>query len=196
MHEFNWRPGIGDPSVGGWLTVLLYVLAAISSWKTARQLDASESRLWRSISVAFLGLGLNKQLDLQTAITELGRILAYDEGWYGQRQIVQFWFIVAVAVTCLLVALVLLYLARRSTLQTWLGLLGVVLVLGFVVIRAASFHHVDRFIGTRILGLKWNWLLEMGGIVIVILSSEWRCRLAGRIERPPRSASGTRRMRN
>jgi hypothetical protein len=119
MHEFNWRPGIGDPSIGGWLTVLLYVLAAISAWRTARQLDASESRLWRSISVAFLGLGLNKQLDLQTAITELGRILAHDEGWYGQRQIVQFWFIVAVAVTCLLVALVLLYLARRSTLPTW-----------------------------------------------------------------------------
>jgi len=45
-----------------------------------------------------------------------------------------------------------------------------------VLIRAASFHHIDRFIGDRILGLKWNWILEMGGISIVLLSSEWRQR--------------------
>jgi hypothetical protein len=47
-------------------------------------------------------------------------------------------------------------------------------VLGYVFIRAASFHHIDRFIDSRILGFKWNWVLEMGGIVIVLLGSEWR----------------------
>jgi hypothetical protein len=43
-----------------------------------------------------------------------------------------------------------------------------------VLIRAASFHHIDRLIGRTILGLKWNWVLEMGGITIVLLASEWR----------------------
>jgi hypothetical protein len=54
--------------------------------------------------------------------------------------------------------------------------MGTVLVLAFVLIRAASFHHIDQFIGERILGFKWNWVLEMGGISIVLLGSEWRRR--------------------
>jgi hypothetical protein len=29
-------------------------------------------------------------------------------------------------------------------------------VFGYVLIRAASFHHIDRFIGESILGLRWN----------------------------------------
>ena len=33
----NWSPGIGDPSIGGWLTVLLYAAAA---WATLRLLLA------------------------------------------------------------------------------------------------------------------------------------------------------------
>jgi hypothetical protein len=44
------------------------------------------------------------------------------------------------------------------------------------LIRAASFHHIDRFIGETILGLRWNWVLEMGGIGTVIVASEWRRR--------------------
>jgi hypothetical protein len=50
-------------------------------------------RAWRSIALAFLVLGLNKQLDLQTALTEAGRVLANVQGWYDQRQIVQVAFI-------------------------------------------------------------------------------------------------------
>src|SRR5262245_53819348 len=26
VHQFNWTPGIGDPTIGGWITVLLYFL--------------------------------------------------------------------------------------------------------------------------------------------------------------------------
>jgi hypothetical protein len=48
------------------------------------------------------------------------------------------------------------------------------MVLGFVLIRAASFHHVDQFIGQTILGLRWNWVLEMSGISLVLFASQWR----------------------
>jgi uncharacterized membrane protein YbhN (UPF0104 family) len=132
--------------------------------------------LWRAISVAFIALGVNKQLDLQSVLTELGRVLATSQGWYEQRQVVQFWFILAAGSICLLLGLILLVMARRAPLPTWVALVGVTLVLAFVAIRAASFHHFDRFIGTRILGLKWNWVLEIGGISIVLIASEWRRR--------------------
>jgi hypothetical protein len=43
-----------------------------------------------------------------------------------------------------------------------------------VLIRAASFHHIDRFIGESILGLRWNWVIEISGISLVLIASQWR----------------------
>src|SRR5947208_14886073 len=103
MH-FNWTPGIGDPTLAGWLTVALYLVAAVLCWRLARQaglknaVRSRERRTWRAISVLFLALGINKQLDLQTALTEAGRVLAHYQGWYEQRQLVQLAFITLVAV--------------------------------------------------------------------------------------------------
>ena len=107
VTHFNWSPGIGDPTIGGWLTVALYLLASLSCWTSARKIalqDAcslQERRAWRSISALFLALGVNKQLDLQTALTEAGRVLAHTQGWYAQREFVQLAFIALVATTCL-----------------------------------------------------------------------------------------------
>jgi hypothetical protein len=90
-RDFNWVPGIGDPTIGGWVTVLLYLLACVSCWKTAGVVvrrdwsGQSDSHVWRAISIAFFLLGIIKQLDLQSAMTELGRIVAFAGGWYEQR---------------------------------------------------------------------------------------------------------------
>jgi hypothetical protein len=182
MYQFNWSPGIGDPAVGGWATVVLYLLAVISTWRTANNVRvrerfaAGENYTWRAISIMFVGLGINKQLDLQTALTEFGRVLADYQGWYDKRQVVQVWFIVGAALACILMACILLVIARKSPAPTWLALVGTTTVLAFVLIRAASFHHIDRFIGGTILGLRWNWVLEMGGISTVVIASEWRRR--------------------
>ena len=77
-QNFDWEPGIGDPTIGGWITVVLYFLAGASCWKTTgivlRQSRGqySDGYVWRAISVVFFFLGINKQLDLQSAMTELG----------------------------------------------------------------------------------------------------------------------------
>ena len=180
MTNFNWSPGIGDPTIGGWITVILYLLAVISCWKTAYKLArvntavSQEQRTWRAISALFLALGINKQLDLQTALTEAGRMLARSEGWYNQRQVVQLAFIVLIAIICVVAALVLLVWARNGPAPTWLALIGTMFVFGFVLMRATSFHHMDRFLGERILGFRLNWILEIGGISLVLVGSEWR----------------------
>jgi hypothetical protein len=163
VTHFNWTPGIGDPTIGGWVTVVLYLLAAGSCWISAQKLGlgdvwSNERRAWRAISVLFLVLGINKQLDLQTALTEAGRVLAHYEGWYEQRRVVQLTFIALVAIICLIAAITLLLWTRRAPSPTRLALIGTTIVLGFVLIRAASFHRVDQFIGKRILGLRWNWV--------------------------------------
>jgi hypothetical protein len=53
--------------------VVLYLLAAGSCWISARELvlediGSNERRAWWAISVLFLALGINKQLDLQSAL--------------------------------------------------------------------------------------------------------------------------------
>jgi hypothetical protein len=176
LKQFDWTPGIGDPTVGGWITVGLYFVACASCWITARNLTGSkrETRIWWSITALFLALGINKQLDLQTALTEAGRVVANTQGWYQQRQIVQLGFILLVTIACLAATVTLLGWAMDSPAPTYLALVGVVLVIGFVLVRAASFHHIDQFIRTRILGLPWNWILEMGGISVVLAASVWR----------------------
>ncbi len=108
---------------------------------------AQEQRAWRAISALFLALGVNKQLDLQTALTAVGRMLARSEGWYNQRLVVQLAFIVLVAIICVVAALVLLIGVSNAPPPTWLALIGTTFVLGFVLIRAASFHHIARFLG-------------------------------------------------
>jgi len=176
MTHFNWSPGIGDPTVAGWLTVILYLVTSVGCWSLARELGSAdiERRAWRSISILFFFLGINKQLDLQTALTEAGRYLAYYQGWYEQRQLVQLAFIALIAVICLISAITLLIWVRHAPISTWFALIGTTLVIGYVLIRATSFHHIDRFIGRTILGFRWNWILEMGGISLVLFASQWR----------------------
>lgn len=178
----NWSPGIGDPSLGGWLTVLLYFAAAWSVWRVLRTAgmrrptvpaQRNERWFWCMLLVALVALGVNKQLDLQGALTEAGRILSSQQGWYDNRRQVQEAFIASIAImglTVLAVALLLLWRAPGASL--W-ALAGSVCLIMFVVIRAASFHHIDRVLGLEWAGLRVNWLLEMGGL-LVIIASAWR----------------------
>ena len=72
----HWSPGIGDPSVMGWVTVALYLVAAwlcfLCSRRSrvlARRASGArwEPRLWGLFALFLLALGVNKQLDLQSA---------------------------------------------------------------------------------------------------------------------------------
>ena len=121
---------------------------------TARHNGAQDWKIWVAISILFLGLGINKQLDLQSALTELGRTLAFQYGWYEQRESVQIEFIIFVTTVCAVAVVAVIVGARRSGPAAWFAILGTTLVIGFVLIRAASFHHIDRFIGQKILGFR------------------------------------------
>jgi hypothetical protein len=172
--------------VVGRLTAILYLVTSVSCWVLAYAsvlarkpalADARRSRercAWRSISVLFLLLGINRQLDLLTTLTQAGRILAHSEGWYEQRQLFQLTFISLVAVICFISGIAVLIWGRDAPICAWIAMIGTTLVSGYVLIRAASYHHVDRFVGQTIFGLRWNWILEIGGIVLVLLMSQWR----------------------
>jgi len=176
----HWSPGIGDPTVMGWLTVALY---AVGVWQCYRvvathngRIPRSELMIWWLMVFGLLALGINKQLDLQSALTELGRIIATSQGWYARRHEVQVQFVYAVIAAGGCAAIILVILARKAHAGAVVALVGGAFLMTFIVVRAASFHHVDTFIGSAYLGLKMNWILEMGGIAVILAGASWRLR--------------------
>jgi hypothetical protein len=193
LVQGRWRPGIGDPTVVGWVTVAAYLLAAlgcmIAAWREPMPNGASRprgrpSRFWLALATLMLALGINKQLDLQSLATQIGRGVITAWGLYSSRRELQFGFILVVALVCSSTLGAFLWAARRTLKNRWPAIAGMLFILGFVVIRAASFHHVDAFLAARLGGLKWNGILELGGIAVVALAA-FRVILGPRA-RPPR----------
>jgi hypothetical protein len=187
VSQIRWRPQIGDPSFMGWFTVAAYAAAAVLCFIAAHRclvaVDAGETRrrrrMWLGVGVLMAFLCINKQLDLQSLFTDVGRVLANQEGWYSQRRAVQRWFVIAMAAAGAMTFVILAWKIRHILRESIVLLLGLCSLITFIVIRAASFHHVDVLLGSELLGIRVNWILELGGIALIALS-------AARSARPPR----------
>jgi hypothetical protein len=166
----GWHPGIGDPTVVGWLTVVAYAVAAVLCVREAVREREERSRFlfWAIAGGTMVLLGINKQLDLQTWLTLTGRRLARAEGWYEKRRAVQFLFIVLIALGGLAAFGGMWRMVHDFGEDLWLPLVGMFLVICFVIMRAASFHHIDELLRTRLAGFKMNWIFELGAISVLI----------------------------
>ena len=128
-------------------------------------------------------LGINKQLDLQSLLTEMGRQVARYQGWMEQRRVVQFGFIACFS-TILMAGFVCFCIVMRNLFRRFLlAFTGLFFLLGFIIIRAASFHHIDEVLHSRIWNLKMNWILELGGIFTVWVAAAIDIRRSGKIRK-------------
>lgn len=210
MFGLNWTPEIGDPSFAGWLTVVAYFYTCwccVQAFKAEKsgpprpfwQLiaplfrvlvkhwpqvpgPAQRSAIWLLLAGLLLALGINKQLDLQSLLTELGRKAAHAQGWYEDRREVQSLFILVVLLGAIASMWFLHIIMRGLDAAFRLAGLGASTLCAFVVIRAASFHGVDELIDLSFLGLRVNWILELGGISMITIAA--RRRLSQRREAP------------
>src|SRR5688572_20465061 len=165
----RWRPGIGDPTVMGWLTVVAYLAAAFLCWRAATKgLHGRKVKwFWTGLAALLLFLGVNKQLDLQTAFTFIAKDFAKATGWYENRRIVQAIFVVVVALGGILMTAALFWLYRGELRRLWPALAGLAFLGSFIVMRAASFHYFDQFLKSGPGGFQMNWVLELGGIAAI-----------------------------
>jgi hypothetical protein len=177
----RWQVGIGDPTFLGWFTVASYFVTAglcLAAARVSQQVGfLSERRFWWGLTVCLLLLAINKQLDLQTWFTLAGKRLAQQTGWYADRRIAQAIFIFLIAVAGLTLALLLWAFARKTVRQYRLALSGTIFLGCFVLIRAASFHHVDQMLGWQVGWLRMNHILECGGIFLIALAAMKTLRL-------------------
>lgn len=175
VREVDFDFGIGDPTFFGWFTVVAYLVAAglavANAWRADGQPNPTLPRLWWSLAILLLLLAINKQLDVQSYFTEVGRAVAREQGWYDARGTVQAFFVVGVALATLAAVGLITWAIRDVLSQQWLTLVGIVAILGFVLIRASSFHYVDVLIGLRFAGMRMNWVIELGAIGVFCASA-------------------------
>lgn len=183
FNYYGWSPGIGDPTYMAWFTVCAYFLTAILCFRAYRRCQHSSNTetgnsclpvscwIWLGFFLAFLFLGINKQLDLQTMFTAAGRNLARQQGWYAERRKYQEIFIAVLILASVMMLFTFALMFRLVGTAERLALMGAVVILIFVLVRASSFHHMDILICSRQFGVKMDWILEWSGIAIVFFAA-------------------------
>jgi hypothetical protein len=161
------------PSLGSWITAALYFWGTYGCRATAIRLKVGsvEARAWTAIAVLLALLGVSELLQLQPAITNFGRSIAFDEGWYWHRQGIQAAFTKIGAATTVVFSLGLFLSARRTSLECAIALVCAVMIVGYILVRAVSLHQVDALLLRTTFGLHWSRIPEFAGSVIILLSS-------------------------
>jgi hypothetical protein len=97
------------------------------------------------------------------------RDLSREQGWYESRRRYQMAFILLLGGvgTAAIVAAVVVF---RSVLRRIaVALVGLGVLATFVLMRAASFHHVDMMLHGGPLPL--NWVVELGSVLLIAVAA-------------------------
>ncbi|HEU4820878.1 MAG TPA: hypothetical protein VFS87_06940 [Qipengyuania sp.] len=171
----DWRASLADASASDWITVAAYLLAAVIAARAAQaarhRAESRDALFWRLTAAVLVFLGINELFDLQTVLTAVGKAWALWGGWYEDRRLYQFEFILALAVVAFVGGFAALRLTRGAHRTVRWALLGLVFIGIFVLLRAASFHHVDALLGMGPDAFNWGSVQEMLGILIVGLAA-------------------------
>jgi len=169
IENGRWVPSIGDPTIIGWVTVAVYFIVAIICLKATFTSSSEKSikNFWLFLTFFLIALGINKQLDLQSLLTQIGKGIAIEQGLYKDRHIVQAGFIILIGLLGVTALTFLIKTYRNTNFSIKTALTGCVILFSFILIRASSFHHMDIFINMKLVGVKMNWLLELGGLAII-----------------------------
>jgi heme/copper-type cytochrome/quinol oxidase subunit 4 len=175
--ELDWTPAISDPSALGWLAVACYFAAAAlaaRAWRVAGLKVSGASRersFWLVVGLVLCALGINKQLDLQSLLTQAAKIHAIANGWYDDREALQYAFVAGLALAMGLTVAALGFVLWNCHASVKLAAVGLGLTAIFVWMRAAAFHHVEDLLAPSAYGA--GRIFEFAGIAITAAGAFW-----------------------
>jgi len=176
FSQVIWRPGMSDNNWWGWSAVALYYVIALLSisrvWHTVYRLPKAhidrDNYFYAELAILFFGLGIARQIGALRWLTNAGRAIAWEQGWYMHRTLPQQQIIQIISYGSILLFLLLVWLNRQTIWRHGLVLLGVVTLLGYLAIHAVSLHSVDYMLNSRhIGGLPLGPSIEVGTLVFV-----------------------------
>ncbi len=175
-----WQTSIATADMADWVTVAAYLGAAVLSARAADhaglRAERKETTFWRITTVLLVLLGINELLDLQALLTSAGRAHAKANGWYDHRRTVQYLFVFGLSAAAIVAGCAMLWLTRGAHAAVRLALGGLVFIGLFVLVRAASIHHFDAFLGGGMPAFNWGSIQEMAGILLVAAAALLYCR--------------------
>ncbi|MHC4462713.1 MAG: hypothetical protein ACYS6W_07715 [Planctomycetota bacterium] len=169
----RWKLGVGDPTIVGWLITVAFIATAVLCWVYARCPESLEGHrvFWGSLAVALLVLGINKQLDLHVLLEAICREVAKTHGWYSQRRTIQMLFVMGLATVSLAFVTFTGWAMRHIWRRRWLAFCGIILLVAFIIVRAASINHVFEMLKLEPAGIWLCSILELGGITCIGVSA-------------------------
>ncbi|MFW5682694.1 MAG: isopropylmalate isomerase [Phycisphaeraceae bacterium] len=195
----RWQPGIGDPTIYGWITVGLYavgaVLAAVAAKRCTRRRrllrhPGRERAFWVVTAIAMAVLAVNKQLDLQSWFTHTARDLSREQGWYEHRRDLQMLFIAGLAGATLVLGVAAVWFLRRTSRAAKLALAGLAFLGVFILLRASLFHHVHEVMFRRVPSVNMNVALEWTGIALTAAGAAAALRVRSSAPTPAGAPAG------
>jgi hypothetical protein len=178
----HWRTGRGDNDILGWAITAAYLIGATLCARTAlaalrRPADAHSPERpsdWTVLSAGLLLLGLNKQLDLQILMRDLGVAFVAFIGLDRHRKWVGRAFVLVLGLLLIRVLLLAAKRVRGHTRGHRVLLTGLALLACFAVVRAGTYVP-----GLKQFNLQYkdalHLVFELGGVLLVGLSA-WRTR--------------------
>jgi magnesium-transporting ATPase (P-type) len=161
----------------GWAVAVVYVLGALCCARAGRvtQQDgrrcSNKQQPWWVITAVLLFLGINKLLNLQTTLINLGRATAWTESWHQYQRVAQVVFVVLFTLALLAVFAAFLKKCRWFVKERPLPLAGVLILFLFVVIRVSTLNHVEALFHLNLYDNYWGWILELGGTACIAWSA-------------------------
>ncbi|MCH8822452.1 MAG: hypothetical protein IH984_02980 [Planctomycetes bacterium] len=194
----GWKPGGVHLNAIQVLTVSAYLLVAlICAWalrvarigsQLAAEYGAKDQRakrrsatyrasfsFWAILTLLFVFLGMNKQLDLDGWFTETGRQFAINQGWYDLRWQIQEPMVVGIALIGVSLLALLLAITRSLLPRHTLAFVGTLLLVIFLILKTLSFHHLDNFLDRELASVRLGTIIEWIGMGCVALCAAKNC---------------------
>ncbi|HPT70402.1 MAG TPA: hypothetical protein PKW50_09660 [Syntrophomonas sp.] len=173
----TWLARSGDACLSSLINTILYavsVAAAAYHWKMLQRFKKpiTEQCFWLLVIFILSIFGLNKQLDFQVLLIEIGRPIAMKSGWYESRRIVQAVFAFVLTGIVGLFSVMLLFLVRRHWRNNIVALLGLLILCFYGIMEAMSQSHVGCSLD---LYEQWSFrltdIIEMTGILLILANT-------------------------
>ena len=170
-----WHSATGYPTLPAWAMAGAYVTGALFCARAGivtRQAHRPDNLTpWWVLAIILLFLGINKLLAFQTLLIQFGRQIMLAQGWHQYRRVAQAVFAVLFTLALLAALAACLKKWRWFVKQQPLVLAGVLLLFVFVVVRAATFNHVESLLHLNLHDDYWGWILELGGTACLAWSA-------------------------
>jgi hypothetical protein len=170
----EWLSRSGDTTFWSWVITFLYAITmgfAVYYVVKIKGKESGDKRfLWICISLFLIGMGINKQLDLQIVLTMAGSFIAEHQGWYEQRRLIQKIFTIGFLIGISAAGGVILFRIRRIIRQSIVELAGVAILVFFAVIRAGSINHLNKAIVFEQEKVSHIHGLEFLGLAVILFA--------------------------